>query len=485
MNLSLVVYNVAMVPAVMALTPFACAAALLLPKGKASEWRQRLGRYPRESSPRPGSSPRLWIHAVSVGEVGVAGALLAALDRIQPGLDIVLSTTTPQGQELAQARFGGRARTIYFPLDLLGPVRRALRDLRPDVIACLETELWPNFLGEAQRLAIPTVLLNGRISERSFPRYRKLRWLLAPVLRGLAGMAMISPADAERIIAMGAPAERVFVTGNMKGAGLLERAEPPRAESLRQTLQLSPEQPVMIAGSIRDQEITWLPEVFMDLVRERPDLVGIFAPRHLTRLGRLEEWFEQHGVPCQRYSGLVEGREVRRAGVILVDRVGDLFDLYGLGDLAFCGGSLVPLGGQNILEPAAWGKVVFYGPHMENFLEERRLLEEGGCGISVRSRDDLLERMRHHLSHRGELGERGSRARAALMGRDLVALRQAELLREALDGRGGRRQLAESSGQEAAGPRPLGCNRKGQGVSCEAQGVRTEKSGSRSQERRA
>jgi 3-deoxy-D-manno-octulosonic-acid transferase len=315
------------------------------------------------------------------------------------------------------------------------------------VIVCLETELWPNFLGEAQRLAIPTVLLNGRISERSFPRYRKLRWLLAPLLRGLAGMAMISRADAERIIAMGAPAERVFVAGSMKGAGLLERAEAPRAESLRRTLQLSPDQPVMVAGSIRDQELTWLPEVFMDLVRERPDLVGIFAPRHLTRLGRLEEWFDRHGVPYQRYSRLAEGQEVRRTGVILVDRVGDLFDLYGLGHLAFCGGSLVPLGGQNVLEPAAWGKVVFYGPHMENFLEERRLLEEGGCGISVRSRDDLLERMRHHLSHRDELGLRGSRARAALMGRDLVALRQGEMVCEALDGTGGRRQLAAGEEQ--------------------------------------
>jgi 3-deoxy-D-manno-octulosonic-acid transferase len=433
MNLSLFLYNTVMVPAA-ALAPFAYLATRLLPGEKAREWRQRFGCYSSEFGPRHGREPRLWIHAVSVGEVGVAGALVAALDRIRPGLEIVLSTMTPQGHELARGRFATRAHPIYFPLDVLGPVRRALRHLRPDLVVCLETELWPNFLGEAQRLGIPVVLLNGRISARSYPRYRKFRWLIAPLLRGLAGLAMISAADAERIVAMGAPVERVAVTGNMKGAGLLERAEPNRAEILRRRLQIASDHPVLVAGSIRGQELTWLPEVFMELVKWRPELVGIFAPRHLNRLGRLEEWFRGHSLPFQRYSCLADGGEARRAGVILVDRVGDLFDLYGVADLTFCGGSLVPLGGQNILEPAAWGKAVFYGPHMENFLEERRLLEEGGCGISVRSRDELLERMGHHLSHPEELRLAGSKARAALLGRDGIALRQAELVRDVLNG---------------------------------------------------
>jgi len=434
MNLSLFLYNAAMVPAG-ALAPLAYLTARLLPGRKGAEWRQRLGCYTPELDPRQGRGPRLWIHAVSVGEVGVAGALVTALDSIRPGIDIVLSTMTPQGQELARGRFATRAHPIYFPLDFLGPVRRALRHLRPDLVACLETELWPNFLGEAHRLGIPIVLLNGRISAASFPRYRRLRWLLAPLLRGFAGLAMISGADAERIIAMGAPAERVAVTGNMKGAGLLERAELNRADTLRRRLHIASDQPVLVAGSIRDRELNWLPEVFTELGKGRPDLVGIFAPRHLNRLGRLEEWFRRRSLPFQRYSCLAEGREERRARVILVDGVGDLFDLYGIGDLAFCGGSLVPLGGQNILEPAAWGKAVFYGPHMENFLEERRLLEEGGCGISVRSRDELLERMVHHLSHLEELRVTGSKARAALEARGRIALRQAELVRDVLNGK--------------------------------------------------
>jgi 3-deoxy-D-manno-octulosonic-acid transferase len=434
MNLSLFLYNALTAPAGV-LAPLAYAAARLLPGEKASEWRQRFGCYTPELGRRPGRGPRLWIHAVSVGEVGLAGALVTALDRIRPGVDIVLSTMTVQGQGLARGRLGARAQPIYFPLDFLGPVRRALGQLRPDLVVCLETELWPNFLGEAQRLGIPIILLNGRISARSFPRYRRLRWLLAPLLRGFAGLAMISPADAERVIAMGASVERVAVTGSMKGAGLLERAEQNRAKTLRRRLQIASDQPVLVAGSIRDRELIWLPEVFVELAKGRPELVGIFAPRHLNRLGRLEEWFRRHSLPFQRYSCLAAGREARRAPVILVDGVGDLFDLYGVGDLAFCGGSLVPLGGQNILEPAAWGKAVFYGPHMENFLEERRLLEEGGCGIPVRSRDELLERMGHHLSHGEELRVTGGNARTALESRDRIALRQAELVRDVLNGR--------------------------------------------------
>ncbi|HVO84586.1 MAG TPA: glycosyltransferase N-terminal domain-containing protein [Syntrophobacteria bacterium] len=434
MNPSLFLYNAAMVPAG-ALASLASLTARFLPGEKGAEWRQRLGCYTSELGQRPGRGLRLWIHAVSVGEVGVAAALVAALDRVRPDVDIVLSTMTPQGQELARGRFATRVHPIYFPLDFLGPVRRAFRHFRPDLVVCLETELWPNFLGEAQRLGIPIVLLNGRISARSFPHYRRLRWLLAPLLRGFAGLAMISAADAERIIAMGAPAERVAVTGNMKGAGLLDRAELHRVETLRQRLNIASDQPVLVAGSIRDRELTWLPEIFVELTRERPELMAIFAPRHLNRLGRLEEWFRRQGLPFHRYSRLADGREARRAAVILVDRVGDLFDLYGVGDLTFCGGSLVPLGGQNILEPAAWGKAVFYGPHMENFLEERRLLEEGGCGISVGSRDELLERMGHHLSHLEELRVTGGKARAALQDRDRIAVRQAELVRDVLNGR--------------------------------------------------
>jgi 3-deoxy-D-manno-octulosonic-acid transferase len=244
---------------------------------------------------------------------------------------------------------------------------------------------------------------------------------------------MVSSGDAKRIIDMGAPAGRVKVTGNMKGAGLVEQADPNRVGSIRRKLQLKPGQPVLVAGSIRNREIIWLPEVFCQLVRDKADLVGIFAPRHLNRIGRLEAWFQREGLEFQRFSSLANGSEPRKANIILVDTVGVLFDLYGLGDLVFCGGSLVPLGGQNILEPAAWGKVVFYGPHMDNFLEASQLLETAGCGIRVRDKDDLLAQLRNFLGNQKQLESKGKRARAVLNGRNQIAIKQAELVKEVLD----------------------------------------------------
>jgi 3-deoxy-D-manno-octulosonic-acid transferase len=198
-------------------------------------------------------------------------------------------------------------------------------------------------------------------------------------------------------------------------------------------LQLKSGQSVLVAGSIRDRELSWLPEIYSQLLREQADLVGIFAPRHLNRLGRLEAWLKRQGLEFQRLSSLVNGSEQRKTATILVDGVGKLFDLYGLGDLIFCGGSLVPLGGQNILEPAAWGKPVFYGPYMDNFLEASELLETAGCGIRVQDRDELLAKLRHFLANPEALKAMGSNGRAAMSDRNQIVIKQAELVRQVLD----------------------------------------------------
>ncbi|MCG6944672.1 MAG: hypothetical protein LJE87_04935 [Deltaproteobacteria bacterium] len=435
MNFARILYNVATLPMEAALAPFAFVACRFLSEEKAERLKQRLGFHSQEIIHSLQQKPLLWIHAVSVGEVGVASTLIRALDKVQPSLGLIVSTTTPHGYELAQQRLAPRATCIYFPLDFIFSVRRALRHISPDIIVCLETELWPNFLGEAHRLGISTLLINGRISKGSFRRYRKILPLMKPLLEDFSALAMVSSNDAKRVIGIGAPAARVKVTGNMKGAGLVEQANPSRAKDLKRKLQLKSRQPVLIAGSIRDQELSWLPEIYNELLREKTDLVGIFAPRHLNRLGRLEAWLKQHGLEFQRLSSLVNGSEKRTTATILVDGVGRLFDLYGLGDLIFCGGSLVPLGGQNILEPAAWGKPVFYGPYMDNFLEASELLETAGCGIMVQDRDELLTKLRYFLSNPDALKAMGSNGRNAISDRDQIAVRQAELITEVLEGR--------------------------------------------------
>jgi 3-deoxy-D-manno-octulosonic-acid transferase len=435
MNLARSLYNAAIFPVALAAEPLAYLISWLLPDEKANRWRQRLGFYSQETIHSLHRRPVIWIHAVSVGEVGVASTLIRALEKVRPGLGIVVSTTTPHGQELAKKKLAPGATCIYFPLDFITSVRRALRHIQPDIIVCLETELWPNFLGEANCLGIPTLLLNGRISPRSFRRYRKISSLMKPLLNYFAALAMSSQDDAKRVIDIGAPANKVLVTGNMKGAGLIEQTDSNKIEGLRQRLKLQSGEAVLVAGSIRQQELFWLPEIFSRLLGQRPDLVGIFAPRHLNRMGRLALWFEQQGLESQRLSFLMNGSEARKANVILVDSVGMLFDLYGLGDLIFCGGSLVPLGGQNILEPVAWGKPVFYGPHMDNFLEASRALERVGCGVRVRDRDELLAQLRHFLANPEELNGMGSKGQAVLRDRNQIAIKQAELVREVLESR--------------------------------------------------
>jgi 3-deoxy-D-manno-octulosonic-acid transferase len=434
MNCARLLYNVATLPMAAALIPFAHIACRFLPDEKAERWKQRLGFHSQDTIASRHQRPLVWIHAVSVGEVGVASTLIGALHQVRPGLGIVVSSTTPHGHELAQQKLAKMATCIYFPLDFIFSVRRALRHVRPNIIVCLETELWPNFLGEARQLDISTLLINGRISERSFQRYRRILPLMKPLLENFSALAMVSSDDAKRVIGIGAPAAKVTVTGNMKGAGLVEQADPSRAEDLKRKLQLKSGQSVLIAGSIRDRELSWLPEIYSQLLREQADLVGIFAPRHLNRLGRLEAWLKRQGLEFQRLSSLVNGSEKRTTATILVDGVGKLFDLYGLGDLIFCGGSLVPLGGQNILEAAAWGKPVFYGPHMDNFLEASKLLETAGCGIMVQDRDELLAKLKHFLANPEALKAMGSNGRAAMSDRDQIAIRQAELITEVLEG---------------------------------------------------
>ena len=432
MNWARFLYNAAIFPLAVVIEPFAHLISPLLPEAKASRWKQRLGFYPRETINSLSTRPLIWIHAVSVGEVGVAATLIQALEQVRPDLGIVVSTTTPHGQELAKEKLAHRATCVYFPLDFITSVRRSLFHLRPDMIVCLETELWPNFLGVANRMGIPALLLNGRISPRSFRHYRMIPSLMKPLLNGFSGLAMSSQDDAERAIRLGAPADKVLVTGNMKGAGLVEQTNSRKIENLRHKFKLESGQPVFIAGSIRQQELFWLPEIYCRLLEQRPDLVGIFAPRHLNRIGRLTSWFQRQGLDFQRLSFLMNGSEARKANIILVDGVGMLFDLYGLGDLIFCGGSLVPLGGQNILEPVAWGKPVFYGPHIDNFLGASRLLEEVGCGIKVGDRDELLAQLRHFLAHPKELNGMGSKGQALLRERNQIAIKQAQLVRDVL-----------------------------------------------------
>jgi 3-deoxy-D-manno-octulosonic-acid transferase len=359
------------------------------------------------------TEPRCWVHAVSVGESAAAVPLVEAIHRRWPELGIVVSTITPTGARIVADRLAGTAVHRYFPLDLPGPVRRALEAARPRFFIAIETELWPNFLRALARRRIPSMIANGRISDRSFRRYLRVRWLMRRVLADVSVFAMQSEEDARRIVALGAPPSRVVVTGNLK-SDLVPEAEPADA-AWRERLGLGATAQLWIAGSTHRGEEAIVLDAFLRARARCPRLSLLVAPRHPERAAEVEDLIRERGLTPARRSRLPDCRAP--GAVVILDTVGELAALYGLAEVVFVGGSLVPIGGHNLLEPAMRGKPVLYGPHTSNFREGAERLQRSGGGIVVK--DGLeLERELSLLLEDHELARRtGDAARAAFAGR--------------------------------------------------------------------
>jgi 3-deoxy-D-manno-octulosonic-acid transferase len=347
--------------------------------------RERLGFLRVPPPPAPGG--RFWVHAVSVGEVMAAVPLVQALRARWPEADVVVSTVTATGQRVAQARLGDVAALVTFPLDFHGAVRRAVRRVGPRCFVALETELWPNLLRALSRAGVPAVLANGRISDRSYRRYRRVRLLFRRVLADVALFCMQSEEDARRIIALGASPDRVVVTGNLKMEAPAGEAG---AERLWRRLLHLGEAPVVVAGSTHRGEEALVLDAFLAARGRADGLRLILAPRHPERLDEVESLAGGRGLRVVRRSRVTAGQA---APVILLDTVGELASLYGVADVIFVGGSLVPIGGHNVIEPALHGKPVIFGPHMGNFREAARLLVHGGGGVQVRDGEELATAM--------------------------------------------------------------------------------------------
>jgi 3-deoxy-D-manno-octulosonic-acid transferase len=349
-----------------------------------------------------------------VGEVSGAVATLYRVRQRFPDAFLCLTVATPLGFQFAHRQLGDVATIVPSPLDFPWSVRRAVRTLRPDVYIAFESEFWPNLFALLRRHAIPALLLNGRISQQSACRYQRLQSLYRPIFEHFHHLAMHSREDGDRAVALGAPPARVEVLGSAKYDGLMARAARTDLRRWRHLLRLDAGSPIVVGGSLRRSECLQLLEVFRRLRVDEPRLVGIFAPRHLERLPAMAEALEATGTGFQRLSQITEGGALRTAPVILVDRMGMLFELYGLGNLVFCGGTLEPIGGHNILEPAAWGVAVFYGPHVERVQAEHSTLADVGAGIMVRDGEDLCTQWRHELQDLPALAVRGRNGREAL-----------------------------------------------------------------------
>jgi 3-deoxy-D-manno-octulosonic-acid transferase len=305
----------------------------------------------------------IWIHAVSVGEVLAISGLVEELKSHFPKHRIVVSTTTDSGQKLATEKFG-EEKVFYFPLDFAFAIRPYLKLLQPELIVVAETEFWPNFLRLAHVSGSKIAVVNARISDKSLRGYRRFRSILLRVLQNIDLLLAQTEADAKRLQDIGAPAERVRVSGNLK-FDVPPPTPPPIVDGLREAFKRSGASPVLVCGSTVEGEEPLLLAAFENILASYSGAVMILAPRHPERFEKVAEFLRQLNIPFWRRSAW-QGDAIA-GGVLLCDSIGELASIYALADIAFVGGSLVPRGGHNIIEPAQHGVAIVVGNHTENF----------------------------------------------------------------------------------------------------------------------
>ena len=381
-------YSLATLLVLVALSPYFFYQALRHNKYVGS-LKQRLGYLPVSFNLDADDS--IWVHAVSVGEVLAARPLIPELRRRYPKLRLFLSTTTRTGQELARRSIPDVDNVFYFPFDWTFAVRRTMALVKPRLFLMVETEIWPNVLRECRRRGVKTVMVNGRISYRSFPRYRMVRPLFRRVLTDIDRLCVQGEESAQRLIRLGADPARIVVTGSLKFDALEPASLPGRGrERVLRFFRVSPNRPVLVAGSTQRGEEDAVIRAF-NRVRSTaagPNALLIVAARHPERFTEVEQLCRDEGLSTIRRSELPIDREPRADAVVL-DTIGELAQLYRIATAVFVGGSLVPAGGHNILEPAAHGKPIVFGPHMENFAEIADAFLANDAAIQVHSEREL------------------------------------------------------------------------------------------------
>ncbi|MDH5661388.1 MAG: 3-deoxy-D-manno-octulosonic acid transferase [Elusimicrobiota bacterium] len=388
--------------------------------------KQRLG-FLNESTNRGGEEKLIWAHAASVGEVVAMGNLIRALKEECPDYNFVISTLTGTGQATARRIVPDARAFIYFPLDFSCVVGRVLDTIAPKLFIITETELWPNFIREAKKRTIPIIVTNGRISANSFRKYRMVKFLMRRVLKNIDAFIMQSQIDAQRIVSLGADPSAVTVTGNLKfdvGTNIL-------LDSVE--ANLPHDKLIFVAGSTHRGEEETIVDVYGEIRKSYPHLVLILAPRHLERVGEVEKLLNSKNLQFTRRSRLsspFQGDNLNQ--IVLLDTIGELTRFYALARIVFVGGSLVPVGGHNILEPASLGKGVLFGPYMDNFEEIARSFVFRGAGRVVSNKRELLDSILELLSNPEELKRMGKTALEIIKANKGSAEKSAKLVKNLL-----------------------------------------------------
>lgn len=411
----------------------------------------KLGRLPGDLAPESLTGPRIWFHAVSVGEVAALQPLVKRMKERLPHGSIIVSTGTETGQDRARNTIAEADGFLYLPLDFPAFVNRVVEAVRPDLFVLMETELWPNLIHRLKQVGAAVALANGRISDRSFPRYRKLRPFFGPILESIDLLLMGSELDALRIEKMGAPPGRIRVTGNTKFDAALGQIPRDAETEVRSLLGLDSRDRVFVAGSTHPGEHELVLDAYNELARQFPDLVLIIVPRHVERTPSIVAAMNDRGMaPPFLRSSLDEGERRNGRRVVIIDRTGELFRVYSVASVVFVGGSLVPQGGQNILEPAAWGKMVLFGPSMQDFREARDVLLAAGGAIQISGPRELASEVAKILEAPDRWTEKAELARAEILKHVGSADKNAELLAGLLALEGSRGAHHEGLGEKRA-----------------------------------
>jgi 3-deoxy-D-manno-octulosonic-acid transferase len=386
-----------------------------------------LGWVPR----REGNAPCVWVHAVSVGEVNLVAILLRKLRADHPDWEFVVSTTSRTGYELARKKYADLS-VFYCPLDFSWAVRRAIRRIRPTVLMLAELELWPNLIRAAKEQGARVAIVNGRMSDHSFPGYRRIRPLVTAVLRQIDLIAAQNDESAARFRALGAPADRVVVTGSLKYDGAQTDRNNPRPQALRELADITEGDIVFLAGSTQEPEEQYALEIFRNLAPEHPRLRLILVPRHPERFEAVAKLLQASSIRWQRRTDLepwVAGMERQRPPstqhtggsprldpshprpkILLVDTIGELGAWWGAAHIAFVGGSFGDRGGQNMIEPAAYGAAVSFGPNTRNFRDIVVALQAADTAVTVQTPEQLEAFVARCLTNPSYATDLGSRA---------------------------------------------------------------------------
>lgn len=402
-----IIYNIIIVLVVILYLP-----VLLFKSIRGKYWDgflERLGFLPSELINMAWGDRVIWLHAASMGETIAAGVLIKRIREEYPGATLLVSTISDTGRSMAEKNEMVDG-VFYFPLDIAWIAGRVIKKINPALLIMIETELWPNLIKKASKTGCKLMLASGRISDSSIKNYCYIKPLIRDVLKKIDIFSMQSSIDYERIISLGAPEERVYCTGNIKFDRFDGLDLDNDQDELLEEFKLDNSGPIIMAGSTHEGEEEKLLRVFKEVKKEYPEVVLMVAPRYIERSEQLLNDFKEQGfntVLRTKIANFDPGRD----SVILVDTIGELVKLYSMADLVFVGGSLIPRGGHNILEPAALGKPVFFGPHMFNFAADTRDILAAGAGVQVSDEEELADEMLTYLSNRDELCKMGQQGR--------------------------------------------------------------------------